>query len=131
MTIARNRQSGDRIRGEKNPRWKGGRYNMSAGYGLILMPDHPRADKTGYVFEHIVTMEKMLGRPLVSGEVVHHCDGNPANNGPFNLRLFSSRSEHIAYHGKLKKTGKLKKNKKNLQAAYVLSQVREAAERVV
>ena len=47
--------------------------------------------------EHRVVMERILGRPLRSDEVVHHVDGNKRNNDPSNLRLMT-QSEHIALH---------------------------------
>jgi hypothetical protein len=54
----------------------------------------------GYVvrsqrLEHRIVMEEKLGRPLRKGEVVHHIDGDKANNDPSNLILFPSNSEHM------------------------------------
>lgn len=69
-------------------------------------PQHPRTHQNGYVYEHIAVMEKMIGRPLREGEVVHHCDGSKANNGPFNLRLFQNRSDHALFHARQKQEGK-------------------------
>ena len=43
-------------------------------------------------------MEMKLGRKLVSGEVVHHIDGNPMNNRLENLELFSSHGDHLESH---------------------------------
>ena len=62
--------------------------------------------KTGYgkyygQLEHRVVAEKMLGRQLVDGEVVHHIDANKRNNDPSNLQIFSSQKEHAKYHKKL------------------------------
>lgn len=48
--------------------------------------------------EHRVIAAKMLGRPLRTGEVVHHIDGNKRNNTPENLMVFSSQAEHAAWH---------------------------------
>lgn len=47
---------------------------------------------------HRVVMEEKIGRPLKRGEVVHHIDGNPRNNGPDNLMLFNSQSDHLNWH---------------------------------
>jgi hypothetical protein len=77
-----------------NPRWKGGRRLRVDGYIEILQPEHPRAKSTGYVLEHIVVMEAILGRPLMRPEVVHHRDRNRTNNAPENLQLFPSNAEH-------------------------------------
>ncbi|MGL6202074.1 MAG: HNH endonuclease [Lachnospiraceae bacterium] len=48
--------------------------------------------------EHRVVAEKMLGRPLRKGEVVHHIDRNKRNNKPDNLMVFRSQSEHVKWH---------------------------------
>lgn len=68
------------------------------GYVQIRRPEHPRAGRNGQVLQHIVVMEKMLGRYLKPGEVVHHSDGNRKNNRPSNLRLFASNGEHAKFH---------------------------------
>ena len=50
------------------------------------------------VHEHRVVAERILGRKLKSGEVVHHIDGNKRNNNPENLHIFSSQKEHAEHH---------------------------------
>ncbi|MDD4874689.1 MAG: hypothetical protein PHE15_06965, partial [Dehalococcoidales bacterium] len=65
-------QRGKNQKGELNPNWKGGRFRTEKGYISIRMPDHPNAGKDGRIFEHILVMEKMIGRYLLPDERVHH-----------------------------------------------------------
>lgn len=62
-------------------------------------------EKTYGRHTHRVVMEKIIGRKLLPGEVVHHIDEDKRNNDPSNLMLFSSQAEHAAHHKAL-----LKKN---------------------
>jgi hypothetical protein len=78
-----------------NPKWHGGRIRDKHGYILVRIPEHPYATRHGYVREHRLLMERMLGRYLLPTEVVDHIDGNPANNRPHNLRLFASNADHL------------------------------------
>lgn len=81
--------------GENNPSWKGGTYiEPEKGYRMVRKPDHPRARANGYVLEHILVAETILGRPLKANEEVHHIDRDRANNSPDNLRIFDSHLEH-------------------------------------
>lgn len=63
-------------------------------YVLIYLPDHPKAmvgnNWDGYIYEHIVVAESILGRRLLEGEVVHHLDCNRSNNSPDNLLVISN-----------------------------------------
>ena len=61
---------------------------------MVRMPEHPRARQNGYVLEHILVAEKMLGRSLTDEEEVHHRDLNRANNAPPNLKIYATHLEH-------------------------------------
>lgn len=67
-------------------------------YVLIYEPHHPDSPKNGWMFEHRLVMEKMIGRRLTSAEVVHHLDHDGRNNAPSNLVLESSKGTHLAAH---------------------------------
>ena len=77
--------------GESNPNWRGGNTYHKSGYVMTYAPDHPRVRQrkgSRYVFEHILVMEKHLGRHLLSGENVHHKNGVKDDNRPENLELW-------------------------------------------
>ncbi|HXG36533.1 MAG TPA: HNH endonuclease [Dehalococcoidia bacterium] len=88
----------NRGRREFSPSWKGGRTIYPNGYALIYLPEHPRAHPNGYVYEHIVVMERKIGRPLLGGERVHHLDHDKLNNSSENLMLLESQADHMRLH---------------------------------
>lgn len=71
---------------------------ISAGYYSYYIPEHHLANKSGLVYEHMIVAEKILGRKLKAGEVVHHKDENKKNNSPDNIMVFKTRKDHSAYH---------------------------------
>ena len=77
-----------------------GRVAHSAGYMTIYAPYHPAVTKPKpYVLEHRLVMEKHIGRYLRSDEVVHHINGNRADNRIENLKLFTNHAAHMKHHG--------------------------------
>lgn len=52
------------------------------------------------VHEHRLVAEKMLGRKLKKGEVVHHINMDKNDNRPENLIVFNSQADHLAWHRK-------------------------------
>jgi len=72
-----------------------------------------RKDAHGYVLvkvvegagrwrkQHHLVMEKMIGRPLRRGEVVHHINGVKDDNAPENLYLCDDNSEHMRIEASL------------------------------
>lgn len=86
------------LTGKPSRAWKGGRH-MISGYVAVFAPNHPNASvqQRRYVLEHRAVAAKMLGRPLVKGEVVHHKNGIKTDNRPENLVVIT-QSEHMRLH---------------------------------
>lgn len=84
--------------GERHHRWKGGRTRDTKGYVKVMCSGHLRADRDGYVREHILLAEKALGKSLPPGVQVHHVDENKGNNDPGNLVICQDASYHTLLH---------------------------------
>lgn len=67
------------------------------------MPEHPRADSEGYVFEHILFAEKAFGGPLPHGTEVHHFNEIKSDNSPGNLVLCHDRAYHFLLHKRMRR----------------------------
>jgi len=72
-----------------NGNWKGGRIRHKAGYVMLRAPDHPRAGRSPYVFEHVLVAEQLLGHYLLPGESIHHRNEVRDDNRPENLELWT------------------------------------------
>lgn len=89
-----------RPRGDKSHRWKGGQFIDTDGYRKIRVENHPRKRNYNgvvYIAEHILVMEKHLGRYLEKDEVVHHINRNRLDNRIENLQVMTHR-EHSKLH---------------------------------
>ena len=79
-------------RGSGTVRPIGHTYVNSAGYVKV------KVSQQHYRLQHSLVMEAAIGRPLRRGEVVHHVDGDRANNAIGNLFLCRDGEHHNEVH---------------------------------
>lgn len=79
------------------PSSRGGNTTIYGGYVWEQCPGHPLANHWGFVAQHRLVAESMLGRPLRKGEVVHHHDEVRTNNDESNLQVMT-QAEHRRHH---------------------------------
>ncbi len=72
-------------------------YQRRDGRYVLRLRDHPSASRSGTILRARVVMEQKIGRRLRPGEVVHHIDGDPANDDPENLALMT-HVDHARMH---------------------------------
>ena len=97
-------------RGVEHPSWKGGRWKVdgytaiteSALTGKQLEIVRPMLTKAGHILEHRLIMAMSLGRPLTAKEIVHHLDGDKANNRIENLQLVGIKA-HSQEHREIER----------------------------
>lgn len=77
----------------------GHKKHRADGYIAIYFPDHPYSTKQGYIMEHVLVMEALIGRHLRPDECVHHINEIRDDNRKENLQLMTKK-EHMSYHSK-------------------------------
>jgi hypothetical protein len=87
-----------RLVGPDHPHGKGGRTVTRSGYVLIRVPSHPDSDVRGYIYEHRLVAERILGRRLDRSEHVHHRNHVKSDNRDENLLVTSGPTEHKVHH---------------------------------
>ncbi|MHA1360894.1 MAG: hypothetical protein ACTSRC_22460 [Candidatus Helarchaeota archaeon] len=83
--------------GKNHGSWKGGKI-IKNGYPATYNPEHPRAMKIGYVYDHILVGEKILGRTPRRSEPIHHIDFDRKNSNEDNLIICRNHREHGLIH---------------------------------
>ena len=86
-------------KGKRSPNWRGGRKVDFHGYVNIYLPGHANSGVMGYVKEHRLIMSRLVNRPLLVSEAVHHKDRDRANNSVDNLVLMT-RGDHTSMHSR-------------------------------
>ena len=71
--------------GDRHHNWRDGRILDTRGYILIRFPNHPMANKHGYVKEHRYLYEQYFNCCLLPWTDVHHKNGDKTDNRKENL----------------------------------------------
>lgn len=85
------------------PSYRGGHTTTYGGYVHEFAPMHPLANRWGWVAQHRLVGEDIVGRPLIQHpdptvrECVHHINGVRTDNRPENLVVMTF-SEHRRHH---------------------------------
>lgn len=84
----------------KMKNWHGGKFRHKQGYICIHVGNNQ------YKLEHVLLAEKALGKPLPEQAVVHHMNGDPADNfRPWNLVVCPDQSYHMLLHSRAQALG--------------------------
>jgi hypothetical protein len=81
-------------------------YRVKLEYTYVKKFNHPRADHSNFVLEHVIVIEDYLSKQLGfrvyldSSWNIHHKNGNRHDNRVENLQLMT-HGEHVKYHKKL------------------------------
>lgn len=85
----------------------------------------------GWLLQHRIIMQAILGRKLSTSELVHHIDGNKSNNSKENLRI-ESWGEHTKHHHTgLKRSDETKRKIGEKVCKYSIEQARKIREMVL
>ena len=89
----------ERIAEGQRMAWKTKRQRMPIGSKWIDGGGYVRVKiaegKGKWKLEHVMVMEKTLGRSINQGEIVHHIDGVRSHNAEENLHLCHDHAEHM------------------------------------
>lgn len=102
--------------GSKSARWIGteGEHNthQMKGYLYVSQEDGSK------IMQHRLVMQEFLGYPIPDSMVVHHIDGDPANNSIDNLALLT-RAGHLNVHALQRRESTTSATRRSIVAAAV------------
>ncbi len=93
--------------GNEHHNWKGGINMQKGGYILIKSPDHPRANRDGYVRQHILVWEEANHKLLPKDWIIHHLNGIKHDNRIRNLVGLPNKKHYLVLQAKAKRIQEL------------------------
>lgn len=81
----------------------GNTFVRGDGYVAVYQPLHPDAATNGYMLQHRLVAEQMLGRRLAKTEHVHHINGIKDDNRPENLRVVGPHEHAVMTNAQAKR----------------------------
>ena len=72
------------------------------GYVRVRLVDHPHANPSGYVSEHVAIAAAALGRALPKGAQVHHVNEHTSDNINTNLVICQDAAYHKLLHVRMR-----------------------------
>lgn len=85
-------------KGVSSPSWCGGIQHSGNGALYQVAHNHPRSDKRGRVYQHVLMVEKVLGKLLPLLVVIHHVDGDRSHNENSNFVVCENQGYHNFLH---------------------------------
>ncbi len=78
--------------------WKTNRRRLPVGTKRVAHDGYVRvkvlAGKGRWALEHVLVIQKRIGRKIRKGEIIHHINRDRSDNAPRNLFLCQSHGEH-------------------------------------